>query len=65
MEPIINISGYFINLRNVAFINYYSRQIIFNYECNGKQATLNCSHVDNFKQIIQEQLDKLNTKVFN
>jgi hypothetical protein len=65
MEPIIEIPGYFINLRNVDFINYYSYEIVFNHECNGTRAKLDCKHVTNFKQIVEEQIEKINTQVFN
>lgn len=65
MEPIIEIPGYFINLRNVDYIDYYMNEIVFNHEIAGSRARLNFDHIAGFKQIVEEQIEKINTQVFN
>lgn len=65
MEPIIKVGGKLINLRNVDYIDYYTNEIVFNHELGGSRARLDCKHVTNFKQIVEEQIEKINTQVFN
>ena len=65
MEPIIEIDGFLVNLRNVDFINLNTKKIYFNHELQGTWTKLDCSDVFNFKSKVQEQIDKLNTKDFN
>lgn len=65
MEPIIKIGGKLINLRNVDYIDYYSNEIVFNHEMGGSRARLNFDHIAGFRQIVEEQIEKLNTRVFN
>lgn len=65
MEPIIEIGGKLINLRNVDFIDYYMQEIVFNHERNGSWARLNFDHISNFKEIVKEQIDNINTQIFN
>lgn len=65
MEPIIKIGGKLINLRNVDYIDFYSNEIVFNHEMGGSRARLNFDHISNFRQIVEEQIEKINTRVFN
>lgn len=65
MEPIIEIDGTLINLRNVDFIDFNLQQIRFNHGKGGDWARLNCNDVQNFEQKVKEQLEKINTKEFN
>lgn len=65
MEPIIEIDGTLINLRNVDFIDFNLQHVRFNHGKGGDWAGLNCSDVDNFKQKVKEQIDKINTNEFN
>jgi hypothetical protein len=65
MEPIIKVGGKLINLRNVAYIDYYMSEIVFNYEIGGSRARLNFDHIADFRQIVEEQIEKINTQVFN
>lgn len=65
MEPIIKIGGKLVNLRNVDYIDFYLNEIVFNHEMDGSRARLNFDHISNFRQIIEEQIEKINTHVFN
>lgn len=65
MEPIIEIDGTYINLRNVDFIDIPTKQIRFNHGKGGDWARLNCDDVHKFEQKVKEQLEKINTKEFN
>ena len=65
MEPIIEIDGVLVNLRNVDFIDFNTKKIYFNHEWQGTWTKIDCSNVVNFKSKVQEQIDKLNTKEFN
>lgn len=40
-------------------------EIVFNHEMGGSRARLNFDHIDGFKQIVEEQIEKINTQVFN
>lgn len=45
MEPIIEIDGFLVNLRNVDFISFNTKKIYFNHELQGTWTKLDCSDV--------------------
>jgi len=65
MEPIIDIDGTLINLRNVDFIDFKSQQIRFNHSTSGNWARLNCDDVDDFAMKVMDEIRKLNSKQFS
>lgn len=65
MEPIIEIDGTLINLRNVDFIDFNTRKIRFNHGKGGDWARLDCGDVHNFRQKVKEQIDKINSTQFS
>lgn len=65
MEPIIEIDGTLINLRNVDFIDFKTQQIRFNHGKGGDWARLNCDDVDNFAMKVMDEIRKLNSTQFS
>lgn len=65
MEPIIEIDGTLINLRNVDFIDFKTQQIRFNHGKGGDWARLNCDDVDNFIKKVMDEIRKLDSKQFS
>lgn len=65
MEPIIDIDGILINLRNVDFIDFKTQQIRFNHDKGGDWARLNCDKVDDFAMKVMDEIRKLNSKQFS
>lgn len=61
MEPIIDIDGTLINLRNVDFIDFKTQQIRFNHGKGGDWARLNCADVDDFAMKVMDEIRKLNS----